>query len=237
MGMNAYLPSSLRVLDLKIVSDDFHAQRSATHKRYSYFFQTGPAALPSLHHRVFWIKKDQPDVTLMQKAAQDLIGLHDFKVFCATDSSVKTTTRKVLCAEVTQRVLFGQYRLIQVQITATGFLKQMMRRIAGTLLDIGLQKKSPSVILHLLKSSKETPDYASLGRTAPGYGLWLERVFYPSGNWSENLKDHRPENYKEEHKEELRQEQQELQRQEQRKNQSAELNFFEQEDMNFPYFF
>jgi tRNA pseudouridine38-40 synthase len=182
-GMNTYLPSDIRVMKVDLVADEFHAQRSALKKQYSYFFQQGPSPLPHLMDHTWWIYREL-DVEAMQSAVKHLIGQHDFKAFQASDANpLKSTIREILEAEVTHEKLPSfpggdlneeGYSVIRVRLVGTGFLKQMVRGIAGTLLKVGEGRKKPEEMIEII----EKKDRGLVGSTAPPKGLTLERVWY-----------------------------------------------------------
>ncbi len=185
-GMNTYLPPDIRVMRVDRVADEFHAQRSAIKKQYSYYFQQGPSPLPHLMDNTWWIYRTL-DVEAMQKAVKHLLGEHDFKAFQASDANpLKSTVREILEAEVTlEKMPFFPgadlneegYAVIRVRLVGTGFLKQMVRGIAGTLLKVGEGRKNPEEMLEII----EKKDRSRVGTTAPPKGLTLERVWYSLG--------------------------------------------------------
>jgi tRNA pseudouridine38-40 synthase len=192
-GLNSLVPPGIRILSVQNVDLGFHAQRSAIHKQYSYFFQQGPAPLPHIAPYSWWIRKEL-NVGAMNLAAESLKGVHDFKPFQASGAAVKSTVREVFEAEVCEEpIVFPELSLsetkgygggtskrfvmVRFRIVGTGFLKQMVRSIAGTLLEIGEDRRDVSSILQILK----TKDRGQVGITAPGRGLWLERVTYNNG--------------------------------------------------------
>jgi tRNA pseudouridine38-40 synthase len=187
-GMNSILPISIRVLQVQEIDIEFHAQRSAEKKQYSYYFQQGPCAIPHLEPYSWWIHK-RLDIEAMQRGINHLLGAHDFKPFQASGAKPGPTVREILEARVTfEPVLFpatmtpistpnwnGEIGFIRVRIMGTGFLKQMVRGIAGTLLQVGELRRDPDCFAEILKSG----DRNQVGPTAPGRALWLERVWYP----------------------------------------------------------
>jgi tRNA pseudouridine38-40 synthase len=182
-GLNSLLPRDIRVVEAFKVSDDFHAQRSAVKKQYSYFFQQGPTALPHWMENSWWIQKTL-NVDAMNEAVLMLKGEHDFKSFQAAGSPpMKSTVREILEAEVVRLPMSelpggdlneSGFSLVRVRLVGTGFLKQMVRGIAGTLLQIGENQRKASEMQQVLASrSREL-----VGPTAPAKGLTLERVWY-----------------------------------------------------------
>lgn len=180
-GLNSLLPMSIRIVQASRVPIDFHAQRSAERKQYSYYFQQGPCALPHLEPLSWWIRK-QLDLSAMNQALSYLVGEHDFKPFQASGAKPGPTVRKILEAEVLLQSagfpggMAEQASLVRLRIVGTGFLKQMVRGIAGTLLQVGEGHRDSRCIQEIL----ETMDRSQVGATAPGRALWLEKVWYPT---------------------------------------------------------
>jgi tRNA pseudouridine38-40 synthase len=182
-GLNSLLPRDIRIMEAMSVDESFHAQKSALKKQYSYFFLQGPSDLPQWRDQAWWIHR-RLDVEAMQAAVVSLIGEHDFRVFQASGGNPgKTTIRTLLEAEVVRLPMpafpgrdLGEagYDMIRVRLVGTGFLKQMVRGIAGTLLQIGEKHRKPSEMGDLLR----TGNRHAVGPTAPAKGLTLERVWY-----------------------------------------------------------
>jgi tRNA pseudouridine38-40 synthase len=183
-GLNSILRPSIQLVEVRKVPIEFHAQRSAVKKQYSYFFQQGPCALPHLEPISWWIYKTL-DQDAMREAVSYLVGEHDFKPFQAKGAKVGTTVRRILEAEVVYEPLQlpgmggDRFGFVRVRLMGTGFLKQMVRGIAGTLLEIGEGRRPATDMRDILA----TLDRSEVGRTAPGRGLWLERVWYPVELW------------------------------------------------------
>jgi tRNA pseudouridine38-40 synthase len=118
----------------------------------------------------------------MNRALGFLVGEHDFKPFQSSGARPGPTVRKILEAEaVPEPIAFpgglaGRAHLVRIRIVGTGFLKQMVRGIAGTLLQIGEGRRDPESTREILVSG----DRKKVGPTAPGRALWLEEVWYPS---------------------------------------------------------
>ena len=176
-GLNSALPVDIRAQAVEAVELGFHAQRSAEKKQYSYFFQQGSCAFPHLEPYSWWIHKTL-DVEAMQRGLDFLKGEQDFKPFQASGAKPGPTVRKVLEAEVTREgVSFpgaARAELVRVRIVGTGFLKQMVRGIAGTLLQIGEGRRPAEDFQRILS----TADRSMVGPTAPARALWLEQVWY-----------------------------------------------------------
>jgi tRNA pseudouridine38-40 synthase len=182
-GLNSLLPMDVRVMEVHLVADEFHAQRSAIKKQYSYYFQQGPCTLPQFMESSFWITKNL-NVEAMDQAIKMLLGEHDFKAFQASGSKPDLpTVRTMLEADVTRLPMPefpGQdlnergFSMVRVRVVGTGFLKQMVRGIAGTLLQIGENRRNYAEMGHILASKNRS----LVGPTAPAKGLTLERVWY-----------------------------------------------------------
>jgi tRNA pseudouridine38-40 synthase len=180
IALNGTLRGDMRVTSVRAVKDEFHAQRSAVKKQYSYYFQQGPCSLPHLQKYSLWIRRPL-DLKAMQLGLDFLRGEHDFKVFQASGGVTKTTVRTLFETKV-ERVEIefpekvpDEFHLIRIKLVGSGFLKQMVRSIAGTILQIGEGKRAPSDMVAILKSQ----DRKTLGTTLHPRGLWLERVWYP----------------------------------------------------------
>ena len=115
----------------------------------------------------------------MSQALKTLEGEHDFKPFQSSGAKPGSTVRKILETEVIeQKIVFPQtfeaVSLVRIRVVGTGFLKQMVRGISGTLLQIGENRRPASDMAEILRSQ----DRNLVGPTAPGRALWLERVWY-----------------------------------------------------------
>lgn len=168
-GLNSLLPPDISVIAAEPVSDTFHAQKSAKKKIYEYRIHNSFLRSPFLHE-YFWQIPYPLDVKKMKMAAKYLVGKHDFQAFCASGSSVKTTVRRVYGIVISK----SEGDLILITITGSGFLKQMVRNIVGTLTDVGRGKILPLQVKKILKSR----DRRKAGPTAVAKGLILKSVIY-----------------------------------------------------------
>ncbi len=180
-ALNRALPPSIQIHHLSEAPVDFSA-RQAIRKQYSYYFQQGPSNLPHLKKYTMW-NRQILDGELMQEGIQHLIGKHDFIPFGSASANVASTIREIHEAEVTRESIplpgcfdAEQQFLWRVRIVGSGFLMHMMRSIAGTLKQIGEERRPPSDIAHIL----ETKDRQLAGPTAPASGLWLDQVWFHS---------------------------------------------------------
>ena len=166
--LNTRLPKDIRIKKTWKAENDFHSRFSAKGKRYIYriFNATYSSALMG---RYTMHVPEALDIEKMQQAAEYIVGTHDFKAFCAQGSSVKTTVRTVNKVEVKK-----ENELIEITVEGTGFLYNMVRIIAGTLIEVGKNKKTPLQVKEIIegKIRKEA------GMTADAQGLTMDEVFY-----------------------------------------------------------
>lgn len=181
-ALNAKLPGSVRVMAVDEVPEAFHARFSARGKRYRYVIANGPLVSPFAAGQA-WQVPGRLDVPAMRQAAASLVGTHDFSAFQSTGTEVPHAVRTILEATVDditdappvplphQAVPGG--RLLVFEVAADGFLRHMVRAMAGTLVEVG-QGRRPSDLGPLLAAA----DRAQAGPTAPPHGLWLVEVHY-----------------------------------------------------------
>lgn len=167
-ALNSMLPEDIVILQSEQVSEEFHARYSCTGKRYSYTILNRPQPSALERNYVYHYKREL-DVEAMKKACKFYIGRHDFYAFRSTGSSVKTSTRNVRKAWIDKT---GEKLIFYVE--ADGFLYNMVRIMAGTLIDVGIGKIFPEDIGEIIKSK----DRNRAGNTAPASGLCLEAVYY-----------------------------------------------------------
>lgn len=168
-ALNANLPPAIRVTSVELARDEFHARFDARSKSYEYRIRNSPI-VPPFERLYVWHVVQPLDVEGMQRAAALLVGTHDFAAFQGTDSEVHTTVRRVLTAGW-QRPADG---LLTFEISGEGFLRHMVRRIVGTLVEIGSGRRPDDEIARLLASGP----VQDVARTAPACGLFLIRVEY-----------------------------------------------------------
>lgn len=166
-----YLPRDLVFLSAKVVPDSFHPRYDVKTKEYRYAIRTSQTPDPFLVGQVWEYPVPLPKNALqrMRAAAEHFLGKHDFAAFMAQGSDVKDTERTIFGMKVQKKG-----KLITVSVTGDGFLYNMVRIIAGTLLDVGAGKIEPDEIPRIL-SSKERK---RAGQTAPPEGLCLWKVTY-----------------------------------------------------------
>ncbi|MEG0771341.1 MAG: tRNA pseudouridine(38-40) synthase TruA [Clostridia bacterium] len=167
-GINAFLPLDIAVLDGKIVPNDFHARYDAKEKTYIYKIFNSQTRNP-FYEDAAYRYYTKLDIKAMQKAAEKFIGCYDFKSFMSSGSEIKNTIRTVINSSIS---VDGD--MITYEITADGYLYNMVRIIVGTLIKVGIGKISPEEITDIIKACDRT----LAGPTAPGCGLYLKNVIY-----------------------------------------------------------
>jgi len=160
LGLNQTLPPDIRITHVEPVADDFHARFSARSKTYEYRIWNAEAADVFAAETHAHVARQLDDVA-MKTAAQALVGTHDFKVFTVADPEVSSTTRTIESIDVKRD---GQ--AIRITVTADGFLRYMVRRIAGSLIEIGRGKLAPDCL------------FDEARWTAPAKGLVLREIRY-----------------------------------------------------------
>ena len=167
-ALNVHLPANVKIVKSERAEDGFDACRNAKKKTYSYSLYYAQSELP-LKER-YAVKLDRhPYLELMKNAAKLFVGEHDFKCFCASGSSVKTTVRTIYSIDIQE---IGQDIIISV--CGNGFLYNMVRILVGALLDAGYGKLTEPQI----KEMFELKNRSLFGKTLPAKGLCLERVDY-----------------------------------------------------------
>jgi tRNA pseudouridine38-40 synthase len=169
LGVNTNLPPDISVSWVQPVSDDFHARFSATGRSYRYVILNRLQRSALHRHRAWWVH--QPlDERRMHKAAQSLLGEHDFSAFRAAGCQAHSAMRELRSISV---VRCDDW--ITVDVSANAFLMHMVRNITGTLAAIGQGEQPVDWIREVLESRDRTLG----GITAPPHGLTLVAVDYP----------------------------------------------------------
>ncbi|MBP1744388.1 MAG: truA [Firmicutes bacterium] len=167
-ALNNILKDDIVVLESEEAEQDFHARFSAKGKRYTYSICNREMP-PAIGRSYVCFFKRPLDADLMASAAVHLVGKHDFSSFKNSNSVVHSNVRTIFSLSVSRT---GD--TITISVTGDGFLYNMVRIIAGTLIEAGLGDISPEEIKTILESK----DRSKAGRTAPASGLCLEEVFY-----------------------------------------------------------
>lgn len=166
--MNHYLPEDICIHEVRIASDRFHSRYNALGKTYCYTCYVGDRK-PVFNRKYCYALERPVDLDRMRRAAEYLIGTHDFASFCSNPKMKKSTVRKVDKIEISQS---GAY--LNLTFHGTGFLQHMVRILTGTLLEVGFGDRDPESIPELIEAKKR----ALAGFTAPAKGLCLIRVDY-----------------------------------------------------------
>src|SRR5436190_332337 len=167
LGLNDLLPHDIRVTSLERVADDFHCRFKAKTKTYVYRIWNDPVADVFAHETHAHVA--QPlDARLMQTAVQRLAGKHDFRAFTVITPEVSSTCRTIEAVKVTREA-----QVVQIRVSADGFLRYMVRRIAGSLIEIGRGKIEPGALVAALE-----PSFREARWTAPAKGLVLWEIAY-----------------------------------------------------------
>ena len=173
-AVNGNIGKDVRVLEAEVVADDFHARYSAVEKTYVYRIVNAPVMSP------FWSRyahhEARPlDVARMRAAAELFLGRHDWTAFSAAQSDVEDRVRTIIRLDVRER--FDERSrsiLIEIEVSAEGFLRYMVRSIAGALMCVGRGELDPPA----LKTAIENRVRPILAATAPAHGLTLLSVRY-----------------------------------------------------------
>lgn len=170
-ALRGKLPPSMVIRQAWTAPSDFHATTSATHKTYRYWIWNSfrPTALMSRY--TAWVRNPL-DLDYLNEQAQILVKNQDFKSFQTVGTPVKTTVREVYKAHWRRK----SPHLVEFQITGSGFLKQMVRNIVGTQLDLYTKGQTIEKMEEILAAK----DRRRAGTTAPPQGLFLAKVYYPS---------------------------------------------------------
>lgn len=167
-ALNFYLPPDIAVYDCREVSYDFHARYDCRGKEYVYLIYNGRYRNPFYENKAYFYPFPL-DAEAMNDEAKAFIGRYDFSAFCSSGSEVQDKTREIYSCTVGRK---GD--IIEIRISGGGFLYNMVRIIAGTLIDIQRGKIPTGKIASIIESG----DREKAGVTAPPEGLYLNRVFY-----------------------------------------------------------
>jgi len=177
-AINGNLDPDVRVLEALVVPDEFHARYSACEKTYVYRIINAAVLSP------FWtryaLQEARPlDLGRMARAASFFLGEHDWTAFSAAQTDVESRVRTITNLEIAEHLdERAQARLIEIRISAEGFLRYMVRSIAGTLLAVGRGEMDEEVVCLAIAEG----DRSIVGATAPAKGLTLLSVRYDSEN-------------------------------------------------------
>ena len=173
MALNRFLPRDIAVTGAVEVPLDFHARYSCSGKEYVYKIWNEPVRNPFWHGRAFhyWYHLD---VEKLDSAAKNFIGTHDFTSFCTLDKRNPENMVRTVKAFSVER----NGGLVEMRVTADGFLYNMVRIMVGTLLRVAMGRIETQEIPDIISAK----DRAKAGPTAVAHGLYLNRVFYDGIN-------------------------------------------------------
>lgn len=169
IALNTKLKKSIRILSAEEVDEKFHSRLTCKKKTYRYVINNseyGTAIYRNLETHI----PMKLNIEKMQEAVKYFEGEHDFKAFKASGTSSKISVRTIYKADVIQM----PNDRIYIELTGNGFLYNMVRIIAGTLVDVGIGKIKPEEIDSIIKSEKRE----NAGKTLPPQGLYLVKVEY-----------------------------------------------------------
>lgn len=168
IAFNSQLKKSIRIKKVEEVDEEFHSRYHCHKKTYGYIIENSEQGTAIYRNMTYHVPQ-LLDVEAMQKAANYLVGEHDFSSFKSSGTSSKSSVRTIYSAQV----LKEQERVV-IQLTGNGFLYNMVRIISGTLVEIGKGEKKPEE----MKTILEAKDRSLAGKTLPPQGLFLMNVEY-----------------------------------------------------------
>ncbi len=172
-ALNAELPRDIAAVDLTEANNDFHARRDAVRKLYRYMLDDGPVR--DVFARAYvWQVRTRLDDAAMHRAAQVLVGRHDFSSFETHGSERESSVRTIFEVSLRRGQGAAAHRLT-FEIAGDGFLYNMVRTIVGTLVEVGRGVRDESWLAAVLAACDRT----AAGQTAPPQGLFLVSVDYP----------------------------------------------------------
>jgi tRNA pseudouridine38-40 synthase len=169
-GLSALLPDSVAVRQADFAASDFDPRRNARGKWYRYQISNLVNRSP-LRSRTMWEFFSPLDVPAMQRAAEHLIGRHDFTSYRASDCQAKSPIREIMQIDIER----SPDAVISLSFHGTAFLKHMVRNLVGSLVEVGRGKQPSTWIEEVLQKRDRT----TAGPTAPAHGLCLMQVIYP----------------------------------------------------------
>lgn len=168
IAINSQVKNSIRIINAEEVDENFHSRYSCKQKTYRYIINNTPYG-SAVYRNLEYHMPVKLDAQKMKKAVKYFEGEHDFKAFKSSGTSSKSSVRTIYKAELKEE----DGRII-IELTGNGFLYNMVRIIAGTLVDVGLNKINPNSIPGIIKQGDRT----KAGKTLPPHGLYLVKVEY-----------------------------------------------------------
>ena len=169
LALNTKLKKSIRIKTAEVVDDRFHSRYTCKRKTYRYIINNNECE-SAIYRNFEYHMPVKLDIEAMKKAIKYFEGEHDFKAFKASGTSSKSSVRTIYSAEV-KRAEEGR---IHIELTGNGFLYNMVRIIAGTLVDVGMGKINVEEIPEIIKQG----DRSKAGKTLSPSGLFLMKVEY-----------------------------------------------------------
>ncbi|MBQ7358870.1 MAG: tRNA pseudouridine(38-40) synthase TruA [Lachnospiraceae bacterium] len=166
--LNQYLPEDICVREVKVASERFHSRYNALGKTYKYTCYIGNGK-PVFDRKYVYVVDEYLDIDKMRDAAKALVGTHDFASFCSNPKMKKSTVRQVDRISIDQE---GDYLIFTYH--GNGFLHHMVRILTGTLLEVGMGKRSADSMGELIEAKKRS----LAGFTVPAQGLCMIEVDY-----------------------------------------------------------
>lgn len=177
LALNANLPEGVSVMRIAEVGDDFHARFSAETREYRYFIWNESAIYPALKDKVYWVKAKKYNWENGARAAQKLLGEHDFRNFCHFEGTEHSTVRTIKFIRLYRRLPF-----VMLRIKADGFLHNMVRIIMGNLMLAAKGVVVPEEMERLLDVNLSCRSDG--GMTCPACGLYLWHIDYKENLWT-----------------------------------------------------
>ena len=169
IALNTKLPEDVKVVSSRETDMDFHPRKTEVRKTYEYRIYNSDIPNP-LKRRDYWTVPYKLDIEKMREAAAYLVGTHDFATFCSVHTQAESTVRTIYDIKITG----GNNKEIKILVTGNGFLYNMIRIIAGTLVEVGRGSHEPFWVSEILSGTDRTLG----GPTAPPQGLCLMKIDY-----------------------------------------------------------
>jgi tRNA pseudouridine38-40 synthase len=168
VALNSMLPDDISILSVEKADEHFHARFDTVGKEYHYFLHLSPSRDPFLRNYAYQYPYPL-NLDVMKEASKYLLGTHDFTSFCSAKTEVENKVRTIKEIDFSMN-----HNVLVFRFVGNGFLYNMVRILVGTLLEIGSGLRKPEEIETIL----DKKDRQFAGKTAPGHGLYLWKVYY-----------------------------------------------------------